>query len=153
MSKFKLYSTVIVDRGDYHHYGEILSHPIPPGVGQGGGDTYMVRMVPGHTGTLLELPADKLQHAQPGTKLRWVHYAEVDGNGSFPIDMLRYDFAAPLNFDPETLEIEPSFGFAGLVIAQASARREPRWTRARWSSFLWGLQELKSEAFTPGGVS
>jgi hypothetical protein len=125
----KLYDIVIVDRGDFRHYGEILSRRTPT-------DTFMVRMVPGHSGTLLEVPATTLQATD--VRLRWVHYAQVSGPGAFPVDMLRRDHAAPLNFNLDTLEIVPNFGFDNkLIIATASAHRKPIWNYMRWQSFGW----------------
>lgn len=135
----KLYDIVIVQRDGFRHFGEILSRITPK-------NTFMVRMVPGHSGTLIETPADKL--CATDQRIRWIHYAQVDGRGSFPIDMLRYDFAAPLNFDPVTKEIDPSFGFTDLIVCQASGRGHPTWAQGRWNSFLWGLKELPSLPFT-----
>lgn len=132
----KLYDIVTVRHEDYTHYGEVLSRLTPE-------DTFMVRMVPGHPGTLKEVSASKLMEIN--RSIRWVHYAEVAGAGSFPIDMLRYDFAAPLNFDPETMELDRSFGHDKPVIARASASRMPDWTDGRWSSFLWGVRHVTTE--------
>jgi hypothetical protein len=141
----KLYDIVWVRHDAYSHYGEIFSRVTP-------GDTYMVRMVPGHPGTLREISAKQLS---PTTgRIRWVHYAQIAGPfrdgraprpGSFPIDMLRRDNCAPLNFNIETMEIDPTFGFDRMVVAKASDRRHALWTHERWQSFLWGVKELRSE--------
>jgi hypothetical protein len=135
----KLYDIVIVRHPDYRHYGEILSLRIPD-------DTFMVRMVPGHPGTLCQIPAARLM---PANKIKWVHYAEVNGHGSFPIDMLRYDFAAPLNFSPETKKVNHSFGFDGMVVVTATCHRNPRWTTDRWASFNWSIRPIRTVPF-PG---
>lgn len=138
----KLYEIVLVRRDGYRHYGEVLSRLTPNG-------TYMVRMVPGHPGTLVETSAAALETCLPSA-VKWVHYATVAGSGSFPVDMLRYDMAAPLNFNPDTLEIYPIFGLDVRVVCQASNRRMPTWTPARWGSFLWSVREQKTLAYTPG---
>lgn len=144
LTPFPLYSIVLVDRGDFRHYGQILSRPTPT-------DTYMVRMVPGHPGTLKEMPLARLQPPQAGIKIRWVHYAMIDGRGSFPVDMLRYDYAAPVNFelieddDRLQVKIDPTFGSKDMIIARASHERLPRWTDARWNSFLWGVRTMHTE--------
>lgn len=135
--KHKLYAIVLVRHPGYHHFGEILSRVTPKG-------TYMVRMVPGHPGTLREMPGDKLMGT--AARIKYVHYAQViQGVGVFPIDMLRYDHCAPLNFDPETLKIDPLFGFEHPVVARASDRKDPDWTHERWGSFTWGVQHLSTD--------
>lgn len=136
MRKFKLYEIVLVQHPDYVHFGEVLSRTTP-------NNTYMVRMVPGHPNTLAEIAADKMLHTNGG--LKYVHYAAVVGAGSFPVDMLRYDHCAPLNFDLETGKIDPDYGFDERVVARATARKDPQWTTARWSSFLWGIRPLHTE--------
>lgn len=138
---FNLYDIVFVQRQDYAHFGEVISRRTPK-------DTYLVRMVPGHSGTLLELPATSLQLST--ARVRWVHYAQVSGLGTFPIDMLRREHAAALNFDPETLEIVPNFGFGSLIIATASAHRKSAWNHLRWSSFNWQCRHMRTLPFMPG---
>lgn len=145
----KPYSIVNVDKDGYKHFGEVMSFPIcdtdPPAI--------MVRRVPGHPGTLEELPIDVLSTPMLG-RVKYVHYAAVDGSGSFPVDMLRYDSAAPLNFTLGTERGKPvvieSFGFEQLVVAYASSHKAPNWTVARWSSFNWGLRPLHTETLAGG---
>jgi hypothetical protein len=135
--KHKLYAIVLVRHPEYHHFGEILSRITPQG-------TYMVRMVPGHPGTLREIAGERLM----GTtgRIKYVHYAKlVQGVGAFPIDMLRYDHCAPLNFDPETLQINPLMGFDTPVVARASDRKDPDWTHERWRSFTWDVEPMRTE--------
>lgn len=125
-------------------YGEAMSFPVP---GERGADpTIMVRRVPGDPRTLEEFKLHRVTHYPK--RPRYVHYAIVKGTGSFPLDMLRYEFAAPVNFD---LILEyPYYRFSGrdetdLIIAYASPLIRPRWTNDRWRSFGWELTPLKTE--------
>jgi len=136
---------VRVQMDGYAYIGEAMSFPTPEG-------TLMVRRVIGHPGTLEEIPLDKVS---PAEKHKFVHYAAVAGSkySSFPVDMLRYDMAAPVNFKlieedgRVRTEIDPSFGFEELVVATCTTnRRATAWCKERWSSFLWGLREIKTEA-------
>jgi hypothetical protein len=128
---------------DYRHYGEVMSRRCPNG-------TYMVRMVPAHPGTLKEIPEEMLTKVI-ANKPKYVHYAKVRGNGSFPYDMLRYDFAAPVNFSltqeyPFHTKPNPVFDFGEeLVVARASQFKQAGWTAERWRSFLWSCQPLAAE--------
>lgn len=145
LNAFKPYQLAYVQAGDYQYIGQVMSRETPDG-------TYMVRRAPGHPGTLDEVSADKLATLHTGKQV-FVHYAIVAGRGSFPIDMLRYDQAAPVNF---TLDRSHAGG-AGckavlldgmgddLIIAQTSTSIRPNWTSARWSSFLWSVRPLQSE--------
>jgi hypothetical protein len=117
-------------------------------------DTYMVRRVPMYPGTLVELPRSALSRDE--LKGKWVHYAEVHGVGQFPLDMLRYDWASPVNFtfdgkdrhgSPLPLH-NPSFGFTGLVIATVGATQKARWTPERWRSFMWHIKPMHTERIT-----
>lgn len=139
----RLYDTVLVQHEDYQHFGEVFSRPTPT-------STIMVRMVPGHPGTLKEMHICKVKESRE--RLRWVHYAEVYGPGYFPIDMLRRDNAAPVNFDPQTMHIDESFGFAFLCVAYASPLRKPHWNKLRWHSFGWSLKEAATVPYVPGSV-
>lgn len=157
----------------YNYFGEVMSFPIPPDrekaaeraeaegrdaflAGIVAGPTVMVRRVPGHPGTLEELPIACLEFDARYAKHKWVHYAQVAGGGQFPVDMLRYDCAAPVNFDlvekfPGYIKGEPNadMGLAGLVVAKLSPHRDPHhpavWTPERWGSFLWWISALKTE--------
>lgn len=135
-----LYDIVIVDRGDFRHFGQVLSRRTPTG-------TFMVRTVPGHPGTLLELP--EVQLTPTDARVKWIHYAEVQGplknprSFNFPVDMLRYDYAAPVNFNLETGEIVPNFGFGEkLIVAKGTTTRHPNWTVDRWRSFVWSCKHV-----------
>lgn len=139
------------------------------------GMTVMVRRVPGFPGTLEEMPVSIIQEqARDARRMNWVHYAQIlpptpatrrpSGSlrthlGSFPTDMLRYDFAAPVNFKIEPTVtgdqavVLPGFeGFEGLWIASMSTRRMPSWTPDRWRSFGWTIQPTKTLAYERGAV-
>jgi hypothetical protein len=159
---FKPYQIVVVNRnrlpsgicqgGRYSHFGEVMSFPVPP-ASPGAPVTVMVRRVPGHPGTLEELPIEALSRANRITR---VHYARVAGVGQFPVDMLRYDFAAPVNFSIDVVgdpgfervvtTIDPKHGLDGLWVATAAATRRggDAFTAARWQSFLWRVLETKT---------
>lgn len=144
-----------VERGVRTYLGEVMSYTTPD-------NTIMVRRVPGHPGTLDELPVGQLTLIQPKLKRVRISYAQVGGSGSFPLDMLRYDSCVPVNFrlvpHEEVLNrlvpvVDPAFGWEGAVVARVTALGYRQgFTVARWSSFLWGCKELKSETYTPGGV-
>jgi hypothetical protein len=131
---FKLYQIVQVDRGEYQHLGEVLSFPTPT-------QTVMVRMVPGHPGTLQEMPLGLLRATQ--AKCKFVHYAKVSGPGAFPIDMLRRDHAAPVNFDPETGELKLTDGGESRLIATCTGTRVSPWNLERWKSFGWTCEPIQ----------
>ncbi len=152
--EFQPYQLVIVSSEHGQYVGESMSYGTTE-------DTLMVRRVPGHPGTLNELPLAQLRRIseRDSKKFRWVHYATVKGVGQFPVDMLRYDWAAPVNFAlldgrhgwGTVAEIDPTHGLEGYWIARFSDRRDPQWTSARWSSFLWGVKHQKTEHYIPGG--
>lgn len=150
--KFKPYQVVIAKRVvgnfEFEAYGEVMSMRTPAG-------TYMVRLVPGLPGSLAEIHEDKMRSTSE--HVQYIHYATVGGSGSFPLDMLRYDFCQPVNFRVEeneryrlkaivTFQVEED----ALVVAAASSKRYPQWTVARWSSFLWGIRELKTLGLVVG---
>ena len=140
----------------YHHPVEVMSFITPD-------NTYMVRRVVSHPGTLEEVHVNRL------TPMSWrpgkVTYLEVSSVVNprgrrlpFPVDMLRYDCAAPLNFklEPrivggydtgwEASDVDTSFGFEGLVVAIASpAGRVVAGTVERWNSFSWGVKYIATE--------
>jgi len=140
--------------GRYTYIGEVISYPIPdtsrdPRFAE---DTIMVRRVPGHPGTLEELPIGILEPVSKRDVCKWVMYATVAGRGQFPVDMLRYDNCAPVNFklvadrwgDFTKPEIDPKFGLEGLWVAKACrSQHSGTWTGERWHSFLWGLKHEK----------
>jgi hypothetical protein len=129
----KPWAIVQVNRGTYTHVGELVSFPCP-------GGTIMVRQVPGLAATAIELPLSAI--LQP-VEIRWLHYAEVFGTTSFPVDMLRRENAAPADFDPE--ETVLSNDMRRHVIVKASTRRVPQWNVDRWKSFGWTLSELRTD--------
>lgn len=144
----------------YRHYGEVMSRPF---------DVYseplnhttaqvMVRLVPNDPNTLAQLPTAQLSPTD--SKLRYVQYAVVAGMGQFPIDMLRYDFAAPANFilsednlgrtivTPKPYTPNDSLG---LVVGRAVERKSLQWTVARWNSFGWNIKPLNTLPLKPNG--
>lgn len=138
--------------GCYRFIGELMGFPLPPTPAFQSG-SIMVRRVPGHPGTLDEIALDNIE-GEPNKKPRFVHYATVKGSGQFPVDMLRYDSCAPVNFKLEfdswgkrtrAVLTDPKL-CDELIVADVSSDRRPHWTSARWSSFLWGIKELKTEA-------
>lgn len=150
-TKFAPYQLVEVTVEDKHaeqgkrmFVGEVMSFPTPE-------DTIMVRRIPGHPGTLMELPITQL--SIPSRKYRYVHYATVAGNGSFPVDMLRYDSCVPVNFMLEDnyigpkARLDPAMSTPGddFLVADVSEHRLPRFTTERWRSFMWFVKELRTE--------
>lgn len=155
-SMLKPYMLVEVHCQGYSYVGQVMSYVTPD-------RTILVRRAPGHPGTLSEVPVNCV--TLPYEKYTWVHYALIKSvhakppYSSFPIDMLRYDHAAPVNFDfiqvGEDLVMRPIseddkifFKEAGeqLLIAKCtrSGVTDP-WTIKRWESFLWTITPLKSE--------
>lgn len=66
---------------------------------------------------------------------RFEYLYTVDGRGTFPIDMLRYDRATP-NTEGDSALIESTFrrgAGGGMVVV----RSEKAPTVARWASFGW----------------
>ena len=144
-----LYSLVWVTQASKHasmgvlsYVGQILSRRTPEG-------TYMVRRVPGHAGTLTELSEACLKPVNAANAYRNVSYAEVQGVGQFPVDMLRYDNAVPVNFTlldsdsgPKAVLL-PDMGDR-LLVAKAYRGSQARWTNQRWNSFMWTIFEVKT---------
>jgi hypothetical protein len=147
---FKPYDLVIVRNADYDHYGEVISRCTDTG-------TYMVRMVPQDPGTMRECPEGMLLEKKLGKGRKgWIHYAEVSGAGQFPLDMLRYDFAAPANFmfgpDPHmpgSITTVLDAGCDKLIIAKLGYGKKPLWTTERWASSQWKITPLVSILYTP----
>jgi hypothetical protein len=147
MKEWKPYDLAVVQHEDYRHCGQVISKPI----GNGG---ILVQMVPDDPLTMKEVAVSSLQ--QPFAKYKWVQYAEVSGGGSFPVDMLRYDFACPANFNLSqddrgryvTSHIEgweAAYGGGDrLYVARCTERKEQEWTAARWNSFGWYVKPLKT---------
>lgn len=135
----KLYSFVTVKQDGFAHVGEVLSLPTPD-------NTLMVRMVPGDETTLREVPIAQL--APVINRPRYVHYATVRGGRRFPVDMLRYENAAPANFTIESNGVfdvaVPTVPDDRLIVAYASDEAQPQWTSARWRSFGWAIKHVHS---------
>lgn len=163
---FQPYQQVYVNVRDelgYQFYGEVMSYPFAPTadskplIHHAGEQLVKVRRVINDATTMVELPVDILVGLAAADRLRYVHYALVRGVGSFPVDMLRYDSAAPVDF-----ELDPEYPYTrllagddrdvrlllkrgpGLLIARATKTRRPEWCTERWHSFLWHLDEVKT---------
>lgn len=131
---FKPYDQVIVKCDGYSFCGQVITYPIGEG-------TIMVRRVPDDPSTMEEMPIDSLSRTNK-SDYRWVHYATINGRGVLPVDMLRYDFAAPVNFrlgSNQYREVEKlSPGDEELIIARCTSRMGVNpWTDGRWRSFSW----------------
>jgi hypothetical protein len=141
--KYKPFQLVRVQEDGYHYIGEVMSYVTPS-------HTLMVRRVPGHPGTLEEQGIEKLTPSDLNPRTARVHYAAVAGGGSFPIDMLRYDSCAPVNFrvNADTFNrpvADPSFGIEDLLVARCCAPNIRPWTADRWASFCWGIRLVRTE--------
>jgi|SRR5215831_10021859 len=139
----KPYDLVVVKADGYSYLGQVISHPIND-------ETIMVRRVPDDPATVESMKLTNL--AKPTIKYKWVHYATVAGMGTFPVDMLRYDFAAPVNFklvedrwgDLTKPELTTEEYGKDLIIASASELKSARWTPDRWRSFIWSIRPMKT---------
>lgn len=139
--------------GVYIYIGEVMSLPFPSNPAAVGPDaaqdSIMVRRVPGHSGTLEQQPLDRLVPVlQKGFK--FVEYCVVSAgrHSEFPVDMLRYDCCAPVNFRVEEkpqegrtcVVMDKSFGTEEMMVAKACKTRSgAHWTDARWNSFMWRI--------------
>lgn len=135
--------------------GEVMSFKTPD-------NTVMVRTVPGHPGTLVEVSTEFIKGVYDQSHGWYVHYASVAGgrNSSFPVDMLRYDDCVPVNFVVEyngerhIAKLQPENSLVGktdsLIVARTSRKRYEPFTVARWSSFLWGCNHFMTEEFPSG---
>lgn len=126
---------------DYAHACELSSRPTPEG-------TIMARMVIGDPYTRQEVKVAQLKLL--GWKPRWIYYAIVtpfdQQHSIFPVDMLRYDFCAPVTFTLEDDEyglkpvLKPEQRL--LVVAKAaehSSSKRSQFSTDRWSSFGWSV--------------
>lgn len=162
---FKPYQLVLVkqpskfaEQGSYSYVGQLMSYPVPGKLPEND-STIMVRRVPNHPGTLEEHPLTNITAYDPSRgKARHISYVACRGFGQFPVDMLRYDHCAPLNFKiveefsgPKAV-VDPAFDFLFPVVAKVLSRSYAafNWTSARWESFLWRIEELKVESFEEG---
>jgi hypothetical protein len=161
--KFKPYDIVWVTREDYAHYGEVISYPFPESNDKPDEiNRIMIRNVPSDSTTLEEVPLSIL--SLPRGKVKWVQYAEVSGQFEFPIDMLRYESAAPVNFKlaeefsggRDRLKIimkEPKITLPTtdkLIIARGSELKSWKWTTGRWNSFSWRIKPLNTLKYIKG---
>ena len=82
-------------------------------------------------------------------KAKWMQYAIVSGQFTFPVDMLRYDCATPVNF---TIEDEEKAvlneGETKFLIRRGTRTKNQKWTEARWNSFSWNIKPLKPVKIT-----
>lgn len=143
------------EQGSYSYIGEVMSYVIPDTTRDArlAQPTIMVRRVPGHPGTLEEMPVSQLSALHGTTRYRFVEYVTVlKGVGEWPVDMLRYDNCAPVNFKFKANrwgvfcvpEIDPSFGFEDTIVAKVCRTRTgATWTPERWKSFLYHIRGLK----------
>jgi hypothetical protein len=145
--KLKPWQLVYVDKDDQERafIGETVSMPTLD-------DTIMVRTVPGHPGTAIEVRLDQVELVPAGSW--WVHYACIEGKRKhFPADMLRSDQCIPVSFIVEWDEARGAHAAKTeqptdmLVVAQVNQRRYGQWTPGRWRSFNWGITEMSSECF------
>jgi hypothetical protein len=144
-------ATKHAEQGSYSYIGQVISYEYDSG-------KIKVRRTPGHSGTMEEQLVTNLSLPTSGPKHRYVEYAEVEGFGQFPVDMLRYDSCAPVNFALETDDrfefdrikavIDESFGFTKtLIVSKASTKASgAHWTPERWKSFGWRIKPFKVEA-------
>lgn len=73
----------------------------------------------------------------------------VEGIGSFPLDMLRYDGCFPYK-QRDVIAISDSLGVRGYSeksepVTLCSIRIDKKWnpTDGRWKSFLWKVQSIE----------
>ena len=145
---------MVADPRGFSFVGEIMSFPVPGDV-----PTAMVRRVPGHPGTLEELPLSCLSFdPHTAAKRKWIQYARIMRTSLFagryfPLDMLRYEEAAPVNFRidddgiPHLLRPEYPEDF---MIATTSSTSRPQWAQQRWESFGWDVLHLSSQPYVVG---
>lgn len=128
-----------IDMYLHHHFiGQTMGFPLP-------NNQIMIRTVPGHPGTLIEINRAFLT-VLPDQKLRrWVHYARVVALGpyitSFPTGMLYREHAMPVTFNPDTGERTEEQD----LIAKVSENRSPYWNLDRWRSFSRTLEHVLTE--------
>jgi hypothetical protein len=134
--------------GEYHFIGEVISFATPEG-------TIMVRRIPGQAHTMQEYPLADLTKVE-NRNYRYVHYAAVKGMGSFPTDQLRYDRCVPVNFhlvkafsgDKAVIDTTADWQDGACIVARVSETMVPDWTIARWSSFMWGCRNFRTDKLT-----
>lgn len=81
--------------------------------------------------------------------MKYITTFEVNGNGNFPTDMLRYDNCMPATHEDvqEIMETanprshrrqHPSLGDP-IKLVKHHDQKDPNLTQGRWRSFLWGI--------------
>jgi len=79
--------------------------------------------------------------------MKYRHEAVVQGRGSFPIDMLRYDQCWPVGGE-DSVEIERSLHHERgpfTVNVRADSPAKEHWTPDRWRSFGWTVVNTHTE--------
>ncbi len=133
----------------YRFIGEVMSFPFLRADGKA---SVMVRRIPGCPGTLEERAVGGLNPVTPRGR-RFVHYAKIAGRSEFPLDMLRYDCCAPMNFvinqNPESgflyAAIDLDAGLSDLIVGRILETRYGAWTPSRWASFGWSCEPIYME--------
>lgn len=144
-----------VEMGKRHFIGEVMSYESPE-------HTIMVRTVPGHPGTLIEVPVSALRITSG--KWRYVQYAIVTnrapkGLGAFATDMLRYDSCVPVNFHltesfvGPKVEMDKGCEDQQMLVARVTPHQESGWTIGRWRSMGWDLEHMNRELIVAGQTS
>lgn len=159
-SKLKPYQLVYVTDKvgtiTYQYTGQVISMPFPKD-NEESCEAVKVRRVPDDPSTMDERIVTALEPVESPTKRRYVHYAKATPLLQqpikpfcryFPVDMLRYDNACPVNFrvlnDHGVMYAELNTGEDSLIIARVRPYMQPDWTQGRWASFRWKVEPLKS---------
>lgn len=131
--------------------GEIVSMPTLE-------KTIMVRQVPTVAATAIELPTDCIEDFATGWS--FLHFAEISGEGSVPLDALIRDNAVPFNFSlnesTHMATLDPGLpqGTQLVVAAVAPYRHVPAFKPLRWQSHGWtckpfDVQRLNRDSNAP----
>lgn len=76
--------------------------------------------------------------SQPCDPIRKLYVFEVEGRGTFPIDMLRYDSCWPKSEGTDSHEVESTFRpRSGGITRKVTLIGLTEPTEARWQSFGW----------------
>lgn len=130
---FDLYELCTVKtKYSFDIYGKIVSKRTPD-------DTYMVQMVPDDPHTMREVHISLIRKAT--NKPKFVRYARLYGEGPFPIDMLRYDYCWPVTFN---ILSDNSVIGDEMIVGSAVHLKRHVFTVARWASFGWECEPLKT---------
>jgi hypothetical protein len=89
---------------------------------------------------LIGLPLFSYTSCTLGITVRYLQKFTVEGHGTFPFDMLRYDYCFP-NCEENNLEVERVKGTWGVrrqvKLARYCENKKSMPTQARWHSFGW----------------